>query len=334
MNLKRLLVTCFLLAALCTAATAAFPVTITDAAGFTVTVLEEPRTIVSLAPTNTEILFAIGAGDRIIGDTLYCNYPEQAEQIEKVGGYSTISIEKITALNPDIIFANDNNGLENIEHLKNLGFTVIVINPESMSSIYSSISMIGDCVGETENADALITDMQTRIQRITDKLANIETYPKVMHAMSVNPYWISGANTFQDELITLAGGRNAFSDVDGWGTVTLEKLIVANPDLILTDPGADMGTPGENTLKDSFYEDNRLTSVNAVKNENIFVMDADIFDRGGPRAVDALERLAELIHPEIFGEFTETKSTPSSPGFSIGCILAGLSAVLLLRKRT
>jgi len=318
---------------LCSAAQGAFPLTVTDSQGNTVTINEQPKTIVSLAPANTEILFALGAGDQVIGDTRYCNYPEAAKNITKIGEYSTISIEKITSLKPDIIFANEMNGLANIDQLKNLGFTVVVISPTSMDTVYSSIALVGDCIGKSDEAEKVIADMKTRVKAVTGKLADTTSKPTVMHAMSTNPYWISGANTFQDELITLAGGKNAFADVDGWKSVTLEKLITTNPDLILTDPGADMGSPGEDSLKNSFYEDNRLSSVSAVKNKNIYVMDSDIFDRGGPRAVDALEQLAKLIHPEIFGTAAEPTKAASTPGFGAAVLICGLAAAALILKR-
>ena len=281
-------------------AASAFPVTIIDDGGYTVTVDKEPNTIVSLAPTNTEILFALGLGDKVIGDTDYCNYPEAAKTITKIGGYSTINIEKIAALNPDIIYANHNNGYDNIEHLKELGYTVILINPESIDGIYNAIDITGKTSGKETEANTVIAQIKAGIKEITDKLEGVETKPSIMHAMSVDPYWVSGSKTFQDELMTLAGGVNAFSDVEGWGTVTIEKLITTSPDIILTDPGADMGSPGENTLQQAFFKDPRLSEITAVKNSDVYVMDADIFDRGGPRVVEALDVLVKIVQHDAF----------------------------------
>lgn len=309
----------------------AFPVTIIDDGGYAVTVDKEPNTIVSLAPTNTEILFALGLGDKVIGDTDYCNYPEAAKTITKIGGYSTINIEKIVALNPDIIYANHNNGYDNIEHLKELGYTVILINPESIDGIYNAIEITGKTSGTETEANTVIAQIKAGIKEITDKLEGVETKPSIMHAMSVDPYWVSGSKTFQDELMTLAGGVNAFSDVEGWGTVTIEKLITTSPDIILTDPGADMGSPGENTLQQAFFKDPRLSEITAVKNSDVYVMDADIFDRGGPRVVEALDVLVKIVHPEIFGEADTDNTSATSPGFTIIPLLGAL-AVLLIRR--
>lgn len=327
-----IILTALIISVIFISSASAFPLTITDDYLTQTTLESEPQTIVSLAPSNTEILFALGLGEKIIGDTTYCYYPEEAINKTKIGGYSTISIEKITTLNPDVIFGNGLNGEENINHLRQLGFKVIVIDQNTISDVYKAIETIGKTCGKEKEASALITEMKNKISEITAKVDTVENKPTVMHAMSVDPYWISGRNTFQDELIALAGGKNAFSDVDGWGTVTLEKLITTSPDIILTDPGADMGTVGDNTLMQAFFKDSRLSSITAVKNNDVYVMDADIFDRGGPRLTEALEQVAKIIHPEIFGE-AEKEETAKSP-FPMIALAAGLicAAALIIRK--
>lgn len=310
----------------------AFPVTVTDDYGFETQIQNEPQKIVSLSPTGTEILFALDLGDKIVGNTDYCYYPEEAKNKTKVGGYTTISVEKITSLNPDLIIATGLNGEENVNHLRQLGFKVIVIDQNTIADVYKSIDTVGKASGKDAEAAALIKDMQNKIASITDKLKNVEKRPTVMHAMDVDPFWISGNNTFQNELIALAGGQNAFADVESWATITLEKLIVVNPDIILTDPGADMINTGKNTLRDSFFEDGRLASISAVKNNDVYVVDSDIFDRGGPRLVLALENVAKIIHPEIFGEY-EDKQTAKTPFPAFAGIAAVLFAALLVGRR-
>ncbi|WP_319379183.1 ABC transporter substrate-binding protein [uncultured Methanocorpusculum sp.] len=309
------------------------PVTITDDAGFESTIETQPETIVSLAPTNTEIIFALGLGDKVVGVTEYCNYPEEALTKPKMGGYSTINVEKIVAANPDIIFANPKNGQENIDSLRQLGYTVIVIQSDSVEGTYDAIRMIGTCTGTTSETESIISDMQIRIQAITDKLTDVTEKPTVMHAMSVESFWVSGSNTFQNELITLAGGTNAFSDVQGWGVITLEKLLTTDPEIILVDSGSKMGTTGENTLQKAFLTEPQLSGITAVKNKAVYVMDSDTFDRGGPRIVISLEQLAQILHPEIFGEYAEPGSTVASPGFGAILIIAGLIGGLFVYRR-
>ncbi len=309
------------------------PVTITDDSGFVSIIETQPETIVSLAPTNTEIIFALGLGDKVVGVTEYCNYPEEALTKQTVGGYSTINVEKIVTANPDIIFANRLNGQENIDSLRQLGYKVIVIQSYSVEGTYDAIRMIGTCTGTTAKADSIISDMKIRIQAITDKLEGVTEKPTVMHAMSVDPYWVSGSNTFQNELITLAGGTNAFADVKGWGVVTLEKLLTTDPEIILVDSGSKMGTTGENTLQKSFLTEPQLSGITAVKDKAVYVMDSDTFDRGGPRIVISLEQLAQILHPEIFGEYAEPGSTAASLGFGAVLIIAGLIGGLVVCRR-
>ncbi len=309
------------------------PVTITDDSGFESIIESQPQTIVSLAPTNTEIIFALGLGDKVVGVTEYCNYPEEALTKPKMGGYSTINVEKIVAANPDIIFANPKNGQENIDSLRQLGYTVIVIQSDSVDGTYDAIRMIGRCTGTTAEADFIISDMKIRIQAITDKLEGVTEKPTVMHTMSVESFWVSGSNTFQNGLITLAGGTNAFADVKGWGVVTLEKLLTTNPEIILVDSGSKMGTTGENTLQKAFLTEQRLSSITAVQNKDVYVMDSDTFDRGGPRIVISLEQLAQILHPEIFGEYTEPGSTTASPGFGALLAIAGVIGGLFICRR-
>ena len=154
---------------------------------------------------------------------------------------------------------------------------MVVIDTRSVDEIYKAVDLIGTAVGCKENADTVNARVKSSIEEISAKVkeASGET-PAVMHVMSTDPYYISGKNTFQDELITLAGGVNAFKDIDGWGTVTLERILVSDPEIILTDPGADMGNPGFDSLADSFKTEPRLSTLSAVKNDKVFVMDCSI----------------------------------------------------------
>lgn len=318
------------------AAAAWTPVTVTDANGDQITISAYPEKIISLAPANTEIIYAVGAGDRLVGDTTYCNYPEAAKSVEKVSEFSVINRERIIALSdgPTVIFANPTNGKDTIAYLRQQGLTVIVINQDSLDAVYSSIATIGDAVGNHAEAEKVVSDMKAGTAAITDKLAGVTNRPSIIHVLSVDPFYVSGSNTFQNELFELAGATNGFADVDGWKAVTLEKLLVTDPEIILTDPGADMGTPGEDSLRETFITDPRLSTLSAAKNDKVYVVDADIFDRGGPRVVEALQQLVQVTHPEIFGEFQVQTSAQKTPGFGIAAGLAGvLGAVLLFRRR-
>jgi iron complex transport system substrate-binding protein len=263
------------------------PVTVTDDTGFVSVIASEPERIVSLSPASTEILFALGLGDKVVGVTGYCNYPSEAKTRTIIGGYTTISTEKIVALQPDLVIGSTGNGKDNIDHLRKLGLTVVCLDPDSVEGTFHAIRTVGTAAGA--EPDSLISSMQQRIRNVST-LGGL----RVAHIMSTDPFWVSGAGTFQDELITLAGGKNAFSGVDGWGSVSLEALLVADPDIILTDSGSGMEDYGENRLKQQIESDPRLQTLSAVRNGRVYVMNSDIFDRGGPRLADALEALSGL----------------------------------------
>lgn len=334
--MKHLLPILLLLALLCGTAAAAewTPVTITDDYGYTAEISAAPQTIVSLGPSNTEILFALGLGDKVAGVTEYCNYPAAAQTKSLIGGVSSPNVEKIVALNPDLILANAMNGEDNIAHLRKLGYTVLCLNPDSVDGTFSSIRRVGEATGTSAAAGELIASMQQRFRAAAEKVKTAGTTPlTVTHLMSTDPYWVSGIHTFQDELITLAGATNAFPEVDGWGIINLEHLLTTDPDVILVDSGAGMGEKGENLLKQSFMTDPRLSSLTAVKNNRIYVMDSDTFDRGGPRIVDAFDELVAVLYPE--SAESPAAATPQAPGFGSVLMLAGGAlALLILRKNS
>ncbi|MDR0981250.1 MAG: ABC transporter substrate-binding protein [Methanocalculaceae archaeon] len=332
--MKYILSILILFCLLCGTAAAAewTPVTITDDYGYTAEISAEPQTIVSLGPSNTEILFSLGLGDKVAGVTEYCNYPAEAQTKSIVGGVSSVNVEKIVALDPDLILANAMNGEDNIAHLRKLGYTVLCLNPDSVDGTFNAVCRIGEATGTSAAAAELVASMQQRLNAATEKVKTAGVPPlTVTHIMSTDPYWVSGIYTFQDELITLAGGTNAFPEVDGWGIINLERLLTADPDVILVDSGAGMGEKGENLLKQSFMTDLRLSSLTAVKNDRIYVMDSDTFDRGGPRIVDAFDELVAVLYPE--SAESPAATTPQASGFgSVLTLAGGALALLILRK--
>ena len=309
------------------------PVVIVDDFGYTVTLTAKPQRIVSLAPANTEILFAVGAGDRVVAVTEYCTFPEEATKLPVIGGYSTVNIERVVALNPDLILAYHGNGEDNVNYLKYLGFNVITLNADSVDGTLHDILLVGEATGCVETAETIIADMEKRLAAVAEKLEGIseEDKPTMVHSMWTDPLWVSGSGTFQDEMIRYAGGINAVSSTEGWGIVTLEKFLLIDPDIIFVDTGMGMGEGAENTLRDYFMTEPRLKTLTAVKNGQVYAVNADIIDRGGPRLVDGVEVIASLAHPEIFGEYDADNTTASSPGFTIIPFIFAL-AVLLIRR--
>ena len=308
------------------------PVTITDDLGVTVDILNCPERIVSLSPANTEILFALGLDEKIVGVTDYCTYPEAALSKDKIGGYSTINTEKIAVLNPDLIIAADGNSEETIAHLRELGYSVITVNADTFETTFADILLVGTATGVEDKAKELVSSMNAQLAEISEKTDGVEK-PTILHCMWTDPLWVSGSGTFQDEMISAAGGVNAAAAESGWVALTMEKFLTMNPDIIVVDSGNGMGVGTDDALKDFFMSDPRMQSLSAVQNERVYVVNADIIDRGGPRIVEGVQVLAEIAHPDIFGEYGGNSQSAMSPGFGILGILAGLGVASALRRK-
>jgi iron complex transport system substrate-binding protein len=304
--------------------------TVTDDYGNEVTIVGTPERIISLAPSNTEILFALDLGDRVVGATDYCNYPPEVEEIEKVGGYSTPNVEKILSLNPDLVVAAFGNTEEVHRHLTDLGLTVISLNPESVEDVFTDIDLVGQATGAEAEAQALTAEMRARIDAVTSKTATAR--PRTVHVVWYDPIWVSGGDTVQAELVEMAGGENAFPEIKGHSTVPLETFITTNPEVIIVNEGTGMGDAGRNLIYDYFMTEPRLQDLDAVKKGRVYLINSDIIDRPGPRIVDALEMLAADIHPELFGGQAGEAATPApTPGFRaaagiVAVVCAGLGA--------
>jgi len=311
------------------------PVTVTDDYGEEVSIDAMPTRIVSLAPSNTEILFALGLGDRVVGVTDYCNYPAEATEKPKVGGYSTVNIERVVAATPDLVVASFGNTEEVVNHLRSLGLTVISLNPDSVEGTLHDIELVGKATGMEDRAAELVASMEARIDTVSEKIKSATDTPTVVHAVWYDPIWVSGNNTFQNEMIKLAGGANAFPDVEGWQIVTMERFITTDPDVIIVNSGTGMGEGGTDLIYRYFMDEPRFKNMKAIKNNRVYIIDSDLIDRGGPRLVDALEEVAADIHPDLFdGESAAATTAPQSPGFGAFAASISLAAagVILFRR--
>ncbi len=270
-----------------------FPVTITDDFGHAVTINKKPERIVSLAPSNTEILFALGLGDKIVGVTDYCNYPEKAKEKPKVGGYSTVDIEKVLSLKPDLVVASFGNGEETIQTLRDYNITVIALNPKTLEDVMKDIEMLGKATGTEENATKLIAIMKDRIKSVEARAKMLKSKPKIAHILWHNPIYVSGNGTFVDELIKKAGGENVFSDIEGWKVVSVEDLYSKDPDIIIVNSGNGMSAEAENVIYNWIVSE--LEDLRAVKEGKVYVINSDIISRPSYRLVFALEEISEII---------------------------------------
>jgi len=310
-------------------------ITLTDDMGTVVSIESPPQRIISLAPSNTEILFALGLGDRVVGVTEFCNYPAEAPGKPKVGGYSTVSIEKVIALKPDLVVASYGNGESLLASLRSFGYPVIALHPETLSQVLSNIHLVGSAAGVEANATALRGALEQRIGLVEEQVSTMRERPTVAHVIWNDPVYVSGNGTFQDELIRLAGGENAFSHLDGWQTIGIEDFILADPDVLIVNTGTGMGG-GEDAIARFFRDDPRFSGVTAIREDRVHLVDTDTADRAGPRIVDALELFAAAIHPELFGNRTPVATlTPGVQGPGFGTLVAFLACAgaALVAKR-
>ncbi|PKL59473.1 MAG: hypothetical protein CVV33_07665, partial [Methanomicrobiales archaeon HGW-Methanomicrobiales-4] len=178
-----------------------YPRSITDDQKVTVTLTTAPVRIISLAPSDTEILFALGLEDRIIGVTDYCNYPVQATQKEKVGGFSTVSIEKVAALSPDLVVAADGNNPDTVDRIRSMGIPVYYTDAQSMSDIQKTLENIGYLTSVSDQAEKLNDELSQRSEQVQIQGEKLIQHPSVAHVIWNDPIYVSGSGTFQDELI-------------------------------------------------------------------------------------------------------------------------------------
>jgi iron complex transport system substrate-binding protein len=270
-------------------------ITIVDNLGREVTIEEEPMKIVSLAPSNTEILFALGLGDKVYGVTEYCDYPEEALTKEKVGGYSDVDIEKVVAIDPDLILAEDIHKQEVIPALERLGFTVVALVPHNLQEIMDSITLIGRLTNTQEKASQIVDDMSQRIKAITDMTDGLteEEKTRVLYVIWREPIMSVGTDTEIHEMIEKAGGINIADFAgEGWPTLTLEEIVSLNPQVIIVN---------DDVSRQSILNETRLSGTDAFINGRVYSIDADLTNRPTPRIVEGLEEMAKMIHPELFG---------------------------------
>ncbi|WP_028777860.1 ABC transporter substrate-binding protein [Shimazuella kribbensis] len=264
-----------------------YPLTIKDQAGNTVTIPKIPERIISLVPSNTEILFAIGAGQKVVGVTTNDDYPKEVKSLPKVGDM-TINAEKVVAQKPDIIFASMLNGKETIDKLKKLGLTVFVLDANSIKGVYQSIDLAGQVTNQLNQSDQLIGKMEQEKLKVFREVAQAKKNKLVKVWIESDPsLYTAGKGTLLNELITIAGGDNVAKNIAGWPQISSEQVVKWNPDVIVSMYG------------DTSVIKNRAgwSTVNAVKEKKIISIDPNIISRPGPRIIEAMQQLAKTFYP-------------------------------------
>jgi iron complex transport system substrate-binding protein len=276
-------------------------ITLTDSLSRTVTLAGPAQHVVSLAPSNTEILYALGAGAVVAGRDDFSDYPPQVTQVPSIGSESPhVNAEAIVALHPDLVLAAGITSPDDVAALAKLGLTVYATsNAGNMDDIYKDILAVGKLVGAADKANALVNSMRARIAAVQSKAATVTAHPIVFYELdATDPAkpWTAGPGSFVDQLITLAGGTNAGNIAkDAYVQLSLEQLVTENPDIIVLGSATFGGqTPALVAARPGWQD------IKAVKNHAVYTFDDNLISRPGPRVVDGLEKLAALIHPETF----------------------------------
>lgn len=284
------------------------PISVIDDVGRNVTITGyPPERIVSLAPSCTEILFALGLGDKVVGVDEFSDYPlEVQERVEAgnlttVGSFSEISMELVVGLEPDLILATGGVQRVVVESLEGLDQPVVVLYPERFDGVLADISLVGKATGQIDEAEALVADMQKRAQEIADKTQGA-LRPRVYVEYYFNGgYWSFASGSYTDELIYMAGGVNVFSGVAGGHISTsTEEVLMTNPEIIIISKGTMATACG--LTPERIKERPGWNEIYAVQNDQIYEIDEPILALPIPRLIEGLEELAKVIHPELFME--------------------------------
>ncbi|KJE28088.1 periplasmic binding family protein [Geobacillus kaustophilus] len=275
---------------------AAFPVMVKDGLGEDVTIKAEPKKIVSLIPSNTEIAYALGLGEKIVGVSDFDNYPEDVKTKTKIGGME-FNVEKIISLKPDLVLAHASsahNSRDGLQQLKDAGITVLVVNDaKSFDDVYASIELIGKATGAMGKAKQVIHEMKEKLAQIQEKAKQIPADKQANVWIEVSPppqIYTAGKGTFMDEMLQVISAKNVAGGLEGWPMVTEEKAVAYKPDVIITTYGG-----AKQVLARAAWKD-----VPAVKNKRVYDVNSDLVSRPGPRLAEGVEELAKAIYPDVF----------------------------------
>jgi iron complex transport system substrate-binding protein len=267
---------------------------VTDEAGRQVVLPLQIDRIVSLAPNLTEIVYAVGAGDRLVGRTRYCDFPAEAKQVADVGDTITPSVERIIALRPQVVLVSMASQLEAFtRQLGEQGIAVYVTKSDSLEAVFHSIQDLGDLLGEHETAQSLIAQLRKRAEAVANAVSKSPPV-RVFYQLSGEPLYTIGREAYLTDLIKRAGGVSVTADVPtAFPRFSDEAAVAANPDAIILPTGGSMGDANASVAAS-------LKRSPAVLHNRVYQISDDYLSRPGPRLVDGLEKVARALHPEAF----------------------------------
>lgn len=284
-----------------TATATSTAIRLTDGTGTEVELPEPATRIVSLGPSNTEILFVLGGQGQIAGCDLSSDYPPEAKKLAVIADYPILNVESIVALQPDLVLAAEIISPEQVQSMRSLGLKVFYLaNPTSLpDDLFANIRAIGTLTGKRSEAETVITGLKSRFDAVKLKSAGATSTPVVYFELDATdparPY-VAGPGSFVDTLIRLAGGKNLGAGLSSsWATISAEEILREDPDIIL------LGDTGYGVTVESVAGRPGWKTLNAVKKNAVYGIDSNLVLRPGPRLADGLEIIARRTHPEIFG---------------------------------
>lgn len=277
---------------------------VTDQLGRKVAIPQKPLRVISLAPSTTEIVYAIGCEKLLVGATIYSDYPAAAKKLPRVGSYIKLDLEKIIALNPDLCLAvKDGNPKETVLRIESFGVPVFAVNPDGLETVISAVEKLGDVLNVKPRAEEVTTKMRQRMTRVEEFTSKLKNRPGVFFQIGIDPIVSTGSGTFLDELIELAGGRNLSKGPKAYPRFSKEQVLSMSPDVIIITSMA------RHEIFEEVEKDwNSWPNLPAVKNKRVYVVESDILDRPTPRLVEGLEMLTGVIHPEFKQDTKKTDS--------------------------
>jgi len=271
-------------------------ITVIDMDGKEINLDRLPERIVSLSPSNTEIVFALGAGDKLVGITSFCDYPEETSDIEKIGDFDGPNIELIKKAQPDVIFGGVYLQDDMIIALENLGIPIITTEASYFDDIFKSISLIGKLVDKEVTAETINIDLRNTIDDIKNKTKDLEK-PNIFYVAWIEPLITTGTGTYVDDVIKISGAINIAKDVESWTQYSREELLKQNPDMAIIACHA----TNEGVTIEDIKNEIILRNLECVKKGNIYIMkDDNLISRPGPRIIEGIKEMTEAIHGDIF----------------------------------
>lgn len=278
-----------------------YPLSITDATGQTFMFDKAPERIVSTSPAETEILFALGLGDKIVGVSDYDNYPAETKDKPKVGGITKPNEETIVGLTPDLVVTGISMPDEVVQKLRGLKLNLYKTEPKTLDDIMKDIGELGIITDRQAEAEALVAGMKADIQKVKDAVAQVKPEDKKKVYVEFSPGWTVGKGEFMDELIQIAGGVNVAGDTTGWNQISEEKIVQSNPDVILFTLGVTDDKSGK-TLEEIIRGRSGWDKIAAIQNNRVVGVDQDALSRPGPRITQGLLEVAKAIYPDLVKE--------------------------------